>query len=71
MRSGIDTGFNAWDRTECNRFADLRRADTPARRAYWRMVRGIADGLEDLQNAEIVVLWRPFPIRIWLDIHGV
>ena len=54
------TGSNAWDRTDCARFADLRRADTPARKAYWRMVRGIADGLEDLQDAKVVVLWRPF-----------
>ena len=54
------TGSNAWDGSERNRLAELRQRGTAARKAYNKMIGGCADGLEDLQKAGIVVLWRPF-----------
>jgi mannan endo-1,4-beta-mannosidase len=54
------TGSSAWDTSERKRLSELCLPDSASRRAYWRMVEGLADGLEDLQRIGIVVLWRPF-----------
>ena len=54
------TGTNAWDLSGSGRLPELLQPDTESRKAYWRVVEGIADGLEDLQKSGVVVLWRPF-----------
>ncbi|MCC6354337.1 MAG: hypothetical protein IT577_10650 [Verrucomicrobiae bacterium] len=52
------TGNNAWDKT--GDLAELMTADTGASRFYRRQLAMIADGLDDLQKAGVVVLFRPF-----------
>jgi mannan endo-1,4-beta-mannosidase len=52
------TGQNAWDKT--GNLAELLKADTPAGAYYHRQLAMIADGLADLQQAGVVVLFRPF-----------
>lgn len=52
------TGNNAWDKT--GNLVELLTADTAASRYYRRQLAMIADGLDDLQQAGVVVLFRPF-----------
>lgn len=54
------TGKSAWDCPENSRYEELVDVETPARKAYWKMVVDMADGLEDLSASGVVVLWRPF-----------
>lgn len=54
------TGMSAWDASGRGRFAELLQNDSVARKMYWSVVEGIADGFDDLLKSGIVVLWRPF-----------
>ncbi len=52
------TGSNSW--SKAGALADLLDPTTSAGAFYQRQLAMIGDGLEDLQRAEIVVLYRPF-----------
>ncbi len=53
------TGGKAWD-TSRKALPDLFDPHTEAGTAYLNQLDGIADGIDDLQNEGIVVLYRPF-----------
>lgn len=53
------TGGKAWD-TSGRASTDLFDPNAPAGRAYLHQIDGIADGIDDLQQAGVVVLFRPF-----------
>jgi len=52
------TGTNAW--SKAGNLAELLDPATPAGAFYRRQLAMIADGLDDLQQAGVVVLYRPF-----------
>ena len=53
------TGEKAWD-TSKRGSDELFDSETQAGKAYLNQINGIADGIEDLQQAGVVVLYRPF-----------
>lgn len=56
MPSPTGAGFG----TKLDNFGDLTRGDTAVGRAWQDSLNKIGDGLSDLNDAGVVVLWRPF-----------